>query len=927
MTFRDTKDFLKFMSGHNLSIASILNLFFKDDDEGEDSAPAGNPKPDDIIASSDVSSTRTAEHHTLSYLKARTSEWIGRTGNRIFLQALDKRWNVVLPIIIKQLEKDAKQAVNESYLRGPSTTNTTIVSLQDFDHEVSSKLLRSRFPCTNAVMSAVCGSIEERDDGDASADEPQNEGDEELDLDASFNPTGQATRKTRGDSSNIMRRFGRRRKAAVVSTALHMLLFARNQQCNRWPMQVALDLLGARVPRRSVELLSRLGVVGSYASADRIFKSMAEDDKRNSRALLSNPATTFSISYDNVNWMQGVRDPRLEKSSQIMAAVAGTAYIHDKQAQYDPGQPICSNDLYKRTLGPNVPRPTALDPMAMSPTTDGVADGLRRAPQDDLQNHARAQELHPELYLPGRPEEQHMSEVVLSHALRSWVAHHSTSIKASEVPAPPQVLPMLPAKTRLLGLPVLNLDEGTVAGNIEVVKTYMEFLGIRNELFCKEKIVPIVADAFTIAHLRSAMARRALDRSLEPNFDRLQFLQPWSALFHLQYAFIKAFLDAHGGTVTHQSAVSARILWALLWASGNADFYRVDIFIKTFFAGAIEAILTPALRRHLEVQDDITDVDAFAELDLETLRSVCRSSLSPILNGSSETVALAHGDLEHADLLYLHGRTALMDAAIFIELRDSVKVGDLGRTLIATKCALPLFAATGHTRYTQEVNEIHHQIQTELPPALVTTMLSASVVNHAGRKDSWLPANLDIEHQVKELKKSFRVTASADVVRNGHIGQIISALRQMRMRWYQASGISSIGGDHTSRSIARGFATLARHFRASSVFEWVPGRSCKSFELFHGEDVQRRKEAGDRNARQAKGVTTDSNEYGICKLTAFMQDWMARRKRDRKGTDPILPPQATDADEHDEELDLFAALTDAEIEELVTGFNVLPSDD
>ncbi|CAD6976981.1 unnamed protein product [Tilletia controversa] len=54
---------------------------------------------------------------------------------------------------------------------------------------------------------------------------------------------------------------------------------------------------------------------------------MAKDDHRRSLELLALPSTTFSISYDNVNWMRGIRDKRVEKKAVMMAAVAGMAYI------------------------------------------------------------------------------------------------------------------------------------------------------------------------------------------------------------------------------------------------------------------------------------------------------------------------------------------------------------------------------------------------------------------------------------------------------------------------------------------------------------------------------------------------------------------------------------------------------------------------
>ncbi|KAL9932548.1 hypothetical protein V8E36_008665 [Tilletia maclaganii] len=884
MDWRDVLAFLRFMTQRNLSIASILNLFFVPEEERVPAGTFAQPRLDDYISSSG-SSSGTVEEHTVPYLKARIAHWVSRTGHPYLTRALNGRYEAVLPVVVARLEKEVKTGSGNPY---------AVVGIQ----------------------------------GSAASDQPDSldeeadiiEEGEDMDIDVIFNPAQASSNAASRRSTKIICSHGRRSKGAVVTAVAHMLLFAFNEQCNRWPLQIAVDLLGARVPRRSIELLSRLGVVASYASAIRVFRSMAEDDQKRSKSLAAAPGSTLSLSYDNVNWTRGVRDPRLEKSSQIMAAVAGTGYIHSNCAQYTSDQPVCSDVLYARTLGRNTPRPTTTTALLLNPVDDGVAAGTLRSTRDELRAQPSSKELKPDLYLPGRPEEEHIAEVLLSHALRSWVEMNpGCGVKLPDVKQPPQVLPMLPVKTAMLGLPVLNLDEGSVAGNIAVVTEYMDFLGIRTEDFCGSHILPIVADAFTVSHLRSAMSRRALDASTTPKFDQLQFLQPWAALFHLQYAFAKAFLNAHSGTSANQSPVSARILCNKIGlkglCSGNCDFYKTDVYIKTLFAAMVDALLTPALRKRLNKPEGAQ----FTNLSVETLTRVGRTALSGFVCGSAESIALEHGGEDKADLLYLHGRAQLMDAALFIELRDSVKCGDLGRTLIAIKCILPRFAATGHNKYSLEVLETMHQIHTELSPAQVTTMLSSSISNHHGRRDSWLPADLDIEHQVKELKNAFRVTASTDVVKNGHLGQIISVLRNMRLRWYRALGISG-SGEHTARPIKRGVALLSRHLQQASVFEWKIGRSCKTFELHYGDDVKRRKEINDKSARQSKGLTTDSNEYGVGKLMPMMSEWMARRTRDTSQVGAVLPPL------EDEEIEDDWAFTDADIDALMGGFDMLGED-
>ncbi|CAD6953571.1 unnamed protein product, partial [Tilletia controversa] len=161
---------------------------------------------------------------------------------------------------------------------------------------------------------------------------------------------------------------------------------------------------------------------------------------------------------------------------------------------------------------------------------------MQRNPRDQLRTKAAPAGFNPASLLPGVADEKQMLEVIISHAVRSWVDSHPRSgIQQSDIAPPPQVFPFLPRRTQTLGLPILSLDEGSVAGNIAVIKAYCKFLGIDTEAISEERMLIIVADAFTILHLRSGQARRLYDRSKTPALDKMQGIQLWSALFHLQY--------------------------------------------------------------------------------------------------------------------------------------------------------------------------------------------------------------------------------------------------------------------------------------------------------------------------------------------------------------------------------------------------------
>ncbi|CAD6950332.1 unnamed protein product [Tilletia controversa] len=695
---------------------------------------------DEMLSSSALNSHETVASHTSQFLRTRISQWLATSGPT----AVAERWKgaptFALSLVCEALVKEAKRGSKIPYLVGAAAGKTTMAELEEFDPETSADLIQQKLPTIHSVLSAIIGldaaQKQNEDEPEASQEQEDSEDDQPREDDT---------------ATPHFQLHGQRGRPAVVSSCAHTLLFARNSRCNRWPMQLSVDLVGARVPRRSCELLSRLGFIGFWRSSQRLLENMAKDDHARVKRLVRLPSSAISLSYDNVNWQRGVRDKRSEKKQQMMAAICGMAYLLDYKAQYDESQPICCDELFKSIFHPDVPRPSASEPSPMNPLDEqGRSIAMKRSLYDDARAKVKLDDIKLSQFFPGRAEEEHFLEVVVSHAIRAWVdLHDDSGVDTSKIRQPPQVLPFLPQRTQTMGLPVLNEDEGSVSGNIAVIYAYLKFLGIDDDARCGTHNLPVVADALTVGHVRSALARRVHDKSTNPKIDQLQFLQPMAAFFHLQYNFQKYWIDAHAGTAQHQSKISARVLCDRVGmknlCTGGTDFHDMDAFLKMLFAALVDAKVTPVLRAagHGE---------------------------------SAETKALDHGDPEDADLLCLHTREMFRDTAIYLELRDAVKTGDPGRVMAASKFTVPRFAATGHHRYSSEVLDMLVQVRFELPPALVTTILCATLVNHAGKKDSWFAADLDIEHQVNELKNIFKVTGGSDAVARGHIGQIITPL-------------------------------------------------------------------------------------------------------------------------------------------------------
>ena len=80
-------------------------------------------------------------------------------------------------------------------------------------------------------------------------------------------------------------------------------------------------------------------------------------------------------------------------------------------------------------------------------------------------------------------------------------------------------------------------------GNIQIIDHIIKDFRLSDK-WLSEHIVPAVGDAFTATLQRKAIERREDDRSKFPDRDRLDFMQPWAAFFHLMVS------TEHSGSLT-----------------------------------------------------------------------------------------------------------------------------------------------------------------------------------------------------------------------------------------------------------------------------------------------------------------------------------------------------------------------------------------
>ncbi|KAL9938188.1 hypothetical protein V8E36_002811 [Tilletia maclaganii] len=703
---------------------------------------------------------------------------------------------------------------------------------------------------------------------------------------------------------------GPRAKKNVSSALLLMALFGRSSQCNFFQQVMAITLDAARIPKRPLELLSRAGACVSVDSVHVMAKALADDTIRISRQVLQRPDV-----IENLNYMAEKRDKSATNRNSMMAAVAGTFYIIDDKFRVDPSGPCCSAKLFQCIFGDDLPRPTH----SQSPASPLDANGRPVAMNRKLRDEARQQFLNGSL---------NPYDFILD-------LHLECSNLRNKIPRPPQVLP---------------LDEGSVMGNIKVIESIVKDFDLNDE-WVRDHIIPAIGDAFTATLQLKAIERREDDRSARPDRDQLDFLQPWAAFFHLQFAYQKFLLKAHSGTASDMTP-GGRAGFNNL-TTGTVDFHDVDAFLHLYFAAMSEVVISSALRRDghgdgarteqpqppatrststrrsLSAEDEIDGLDdeQSDDDDDQPLQVDSRPGLEPnsateseelnaapireeqaglpeggqrdtrhspsefastpadaIVRAAKESIkALLTGNVLQAagpptatmDENFAHSISLLRDIAVYIELRHSVKHGDPGRVMAMLRQALPRFQAGGHHRYVVECLEMLMSVRFKLPVALKQVMLASTLVNHSGKDDTFLAADLDIEHMVHDLKHVFPVQGKAGGhERQRRIGELLPLLRGCKAQLFRAFSISSLDSAHAQRDLSLTCRLLASDLEAFALFERQHrGRKSPVFELKFG-DKRAESDAsnagkgkkGSSKSKQAKHVTTDTVVHGTSAL-------------------------------------------------------------
>ncbi|KAE8225832.1 hypothetical protein CF319_g1472 [Tilletia indica] len=929
MSDRDRLEFLRFLKSRNLSIGSLLRSLFPAD-LSKYRSDHFNPAPDA------PSSSPSAYSSTDDYMHIRIAQWLSGTEPNNFA----KRWKgmdaFAVELVAKIIDNEARKAISSKYIAGPASGKMTTKILAAYDPTTSAQLAASLCPVSQRMLDAITGATGEDEEDAEQISEEDIDGSSESDSDKDRSAGQILVRKTWSDR-------GLRSKQGVASTSLHSLLFARSRECSMFAQTMSLLQFASRTSKRSIELLSRVGICVSPQTITRMTDALAKDIMSESRKILQQKETVVTLSIDNLNWKSDARDKTALRGSSMMAAVAGNIFVINAQYKYEPGRPICKPELIHHLFGNDIRLPTTNEQPLNPLDASGRPIAMDRKARDDRRAQCFQNPPTPYDFVPGALEQDHLIQCTVAHALRLWLELHSECSFDDKAPPPPQIFPFVPHKSLVIPLPIYNHDEGSIQGNIEVIESVCKDFGLDEEWLMNHVVVAI-GDAFTATLQRKAVKSRKSDLSRTPERDRLQFLEPLAAFFHFQFAYQRFMIDTHSGTAMLQDLISLRRISSRAGyknlTTGTLDYHDNDAFLRTYFGAMVDVVISGALRQgghgdqvgdetlvgnssssrpqtedvqpgdgqpgdedeqaandqaededeQVPAEDDVNDdaeegspdedpddptarapvreqtaampegglrqsrhsENEFENLEWNDLLRIATEAITRLMRGNVAAQAGANESKGNTDQLYGHAIALFRDLAVYTELRHATKHGDPGRIMAMVRQCLPRFQYAGHHRYVSECLEMMFLLKHELPHALRTVMMGGTLVNHAGRPDTFIPADLDIEHIVNDCKNTFPVQAKAGgSTRQRKIGILLPTLRASRKRYDRAFRIASIDATHHTASNVLTSRLLSAEMEEYAVFErQTSGRASPVFEAR-------------RLARRNKNIATDAFISGV----------------------------------------------------------------
>ncbi|KAF9537692.1 hypothetical protein CPC08DRAFT_808667 [Agrocybe pediades] len=580
----------------------------------------------------------------------------------------------------------------------------------------------------------------------------------------------------------------------VAVSCIAQMQYSRSRHQNKFQKVWSMYFKACGLSARAFDAVHALGLSMSHRWAIDAYGTLSDRAmKEVQQAVLKKP---WHISHDNVNIPLRVFSQRLDNQSRFISATAATIWVLPDRA------------LLPANTNPDFNRYRALH----SQTIFKYEDILYGQPEKD--KRIKAQHQHRILM------------VLLQSSDFADYKHHGNHV--FNPPPPVEQLPIGPDNAiRQYVLGTAEEEEASYEGTLKVMAEFMKQLNLHTTEEEKKtatgRFIAWIGDQLTVDRLRGLWKYRHEDHN---SFDRMDYMLPVFGWFHLVMALANSLHKQYLGTASGTGGL--RHAFDLLKRKGLVT----QATKGPFWHHLDEAIhhISDAHFRAAWIQT--SGVESLAELKKKTPTQL-KSLAEDVYHTHCSRIALTRleakkePEQDHVRKQWIMWNC---DVLPYLELRDAIKAGDVGRMEDLLPVLLFRFAGGGNSKYAIEILELLQGLHQEWPDGVKNYVKTwCWLMNRTGKENNYLPYDLGQEETIADIKVNYRsLGPGATMEYMKKVSPIIPVLKNIQRHIENQFKTTSRGARHGSPDAERDIALLTAQYVKSKIYEEVPGREVKN---------------------------------------------------------------------------------------------------
>ncbi|KAJ7080894.1 hypothetical protein B0H15DRAFT_786779 [Mycena belliarum] len=577
----------------------------------------------------------------------------------------------------------------------------------------------------------------------------------------------------------------------VVLNIISQIQYTRSHRRGRVPKLWAIYLKACGLSARAFDALHALGIVMSHKWTAEAFGILSDSAIKDVQELVQK--LPWNITHDNVDFPQRVYSQRLDNQSLFISGCAATVWVLPLRSALS----LQANRLFQ------VHRALKCDVMF------DFAEVLYGNPTADV-----------------RMEEQDtffiLRLLINSPGFSDYTGRGST---AQDPPPPVHKLPTGPENsTKPCILRTVPYEEASYDGTDRVIFEWLRQLHLDTEDEQKrtatERLIAWLGDQLTVERLRRLWKYRHEDYN---SFDRMDWMIPVFGWFHLVMALANSLHKQYLSTSANIGGLRQAF-----------DVFNRKGLISQATKGPFWHNLDEAIKHiseaHFRACWLVTgNVESLADLKSRTpteLRAMAQQIVRE--HASREELSrLDHLPEQEKDQTKRQWTMWNADVLPYLQLRDAIKVGDIGRMQDLLPALLFRFSGGGNSKYTIEVLELLQGLKREWTDEIKTYITEFCwVLSRTGEEDTWFPFDLGQEENICDIKVNYRSMgpgATMDYIKK--VSPAIPTLRKVQRHMEKQFKTVARGARHGTPDKEKDVARLTEQYMKSKLHTYTKGRS------------------------------------------------------------------------------------------------------